>query len=160
MKLVINKKRTEKIWIIRDLITIITTMARAIMGPVETEITVVTDLVETGGRNNRGGQGIMAFILLTLVALFVYALISNSISHASTQEKSYSDFIKQLDKGNVKSVEFDSYEIDYKLVDDGHKDYDITYYTGRVADDELVPTLKKAKTSEGKSIEIKAAIPG
>lgn len=112
-----------------------------------------------GGRNNRGGQGIMAFILLTLVALFVYALISNSISHASTQEKSYSDFIKQLDKGNVKSVEFDSYEIDYKLVDDRHKDYDITYYTGRVADDELVPTLKKAKTSEGKSIEIKAAIP-
>ena len=112
-----------------------------------------------GGRNNRGGQGIMAFILLTLVALFVYALISNSISHASTQEKSYSDFIKQLDKGNVKSVEFDSYEIDYKLVDDGHKDYDITHYTGRVADDELVPTLKKAKTSEGKSIEIKAAIP-
>lgn len=112
-----------------------------------------------GGRNNRGGQGIMAFILLTLVALFVYALISNSISHASTQEKSYSDFIKQLDKGNVKSVEFDSYEIDYKLVDDGHKNYDITYYTGRVADDELVPTLKKAKSSEGKSIEIKAAIP-
>ena len=112
-----------------------------------------------GGRNNRGGQGIMAFILLTLVALFVYALISNSISHASTQEKSYSDFIKQLDKGNVKSVEFDSYEIDYKLVDDGHKNYDITYYTGRVADDELVPTLKKAKTSEGESIEIKAAIP-
>ena len=112
-----------------------------------------------GGRNNRGGQGIMAFILLTLVALFVYALISNSISHASTQEKSYSDFIKQLEKGNVKSVEFDSYEIDYKLVDDGHKDYDITYYTGRVADDELVPTLKKAKTSEGESIEIKAAIP-
>ena len=38
----------------------------------------------------------------------------------------------------------DSYEIEYKLVDDGHKDYDITYYTGRVADDELVPTLKKA----------------
>ena len=112
-----------------------------------------------GGRNNRGGQGIMAFVLLTLVALFVYALISNSISHASTQEKSYSDFIKQLDKGNVKSVEFDSYEIDYKLVDDGHKNYDITYYTGRVADDELVPTLKKAKTSDGKSIEIKAAIP-
>ena len=112
-----------------------------------------------GGRNNRGGQGIMAFILLTLVALFVYALISISISHARTEEKAYSDFIKQLDKGNVKSVEFDSYEIDYKLVDDGHKDYDITYYTGRVADEELVPTLKKAKTSEGKSIEIKAAIP-
>ena len=47
LKLVINKKRTEKIWIIRDLITITTTMARAIMGPVETEITVATDREET-----------------------------------------------------------------------------------------------------------------
>ena len=46
LKLVINKKRTEKIWIIRDLIIITTTMARAIMGPVETEITVATDREE------------------------------------------------------------------------------------------------------------------
>ena len=46
-------------------------------------------------------------------------------------------------------MEFDSYEIDYKLVDDGHKNYDITYYTGRVADDELVPTLKKSKDLRG-----------
>ena len=46
MKLAINKKRTEKIWIIRDLITIITTMARAIMGPVETVAeTTVADRV-------------------------------------------------------------------------------------------------------------------
>ena len=47
LKLVINKKRTEKIWIIRDLITITTITDRAIMGPVETEITVATDRVET-----------------------------------------------------------------------------------------------------------------
>ncbi len=111
------------------------------------------------GKNNRGGQGIMAFILLALVALFVYALISNGISSASTQEKSYTEFLQELDKGNVKSVEFDSYEIDYKLVDDGHDNYDITYYTGRVADTDLVAELKKAKTSEGKPIKINAAIP-
>ena len=111
------------------------------------------------GKNNRGGQGIMAFILLALVALFVYALISNSISSASTQEKSYTEFLQELDKGNVKSVEFDSYEIDYKLVDDGHDNYDITYYTGRVADTDLVAELKKAKTSEGKPVKINAAIP-
>ena len=111
------------------------------------------------GKNNRGGQGIMAFILLALVALFVYALISNGISSASTQEKSYTEFLQELDKGNVKSVEFDSYEIDYKLVDDGHDNYDITYYTGRVADTDLVAELKKAKTSEGKPVKINAAIP-
>ena len=47
LKLVINKKRTEKIWIIRDLIIITIITDRAIMGPVETEIMVATDRVET-----------------------------------------------------------------------------------------------------------------
>ena len=112
-----------------------------------------------GNRNNRGGQGIMAFVITALLALFVYALISNHISNASTQEKTYTDFLEELDKGNVKSVEFDSYEIDYTLVDDGHDRYDVKYYTGRIADEELLKELKTSKTSEGKPIKINAAIP-
>ena len=112
-----------------------------------------------GNRNNRGGQGIMAFVITALLALFVYALISNHISNASTQEKTYTDFLEELDKGNVKSVEFDSYEIDYTLVDDGHHSYDVKYYTGRIADEELLKELKTSKTSEGKPIKINAAIP-
>lgn len=83
--MVINKKRTEKIWIIRDLITIITT-GPGNNGSGGNGNNGGNRPGGNGGRNNRGGQGIMAFILLTLVALFVYALISNSISHASTQE--------------------------------------------------------------------------
>lgn len=112
-----------------------------------------------GNRNNRGGQGIMAFVITALLALFVYALISNHIANASTQEKTYTDFLEELDKGNVKSVEFDSYEIDYTLVDDGHDSYDVKYYTGRIADEELLKELKTSKTSEGKPIKINAAIP-
>ena len=112
-----------------------------------------------GNRNNRGGQGIMAFVITALLALFVYALISNHISNASTQEKTYTDFLEELDKGNVKSVEFDSYEIDYTLVDDGHDSSDVKYYTGRIADEELLKELKTSKTSEGKPIKINAAIP-
>ena len=112
-----------------------------------------------GNRNNRGGQGIMAFVITALLALFVYALISNHISNASTQEKTYTDFLEELDKGNVKSVEFDSYEIDYTLVDDGHDSYDVKYYTGGIADEELLKELKTSKTSEGKPIKINAAIP-
>ena len=112
-----------------------------------------------GNRNNRGGQGIMAFVITALLALFVYALISNHISNASTQEKTYTDFLEELDKGNVKSVEFDSYEIDYTLVDDGHDSYDVKYYTGRIADEELLKELKTSKTSEGKPIKINVAIP-
>ena len=59
-----------------------------------------------GNRNNRGGQGIMAFVITALLALFVYALISNHISNASTQEKTYTDFLEELDKGNVIVFEY------------------------------------------------------
>ena len=52
-----------------------------------------------------------------------------------------------------------SYEIDYTLVDDGHDSYDVKYYTGRIADEELLKELKTSKTSEGKPIKINAAIP-
>ena len=58
----------------------------------------------------------------------------------------------------MKSVEFSNYEMDYTLVDD-KKPYEITYYTGIVNDPDLITTLKSAKTSEGKAIEISASVP-
>ena len=57
-----------------------------------------------------------------------------------------------------KTVEFSNYEMDYTLVDD-KKPYEITYYTGIVNDPDLITTLKSAKTSEGKAIEISASVP-
>ncbi len=55
-------------------------------------------------------------------------------------------------------MEFGNYEMDYTLVDD-KKPYEITYYTGIVNDPDLITTLKSAKTSEGKAIEISASVP-
>lgn len=76
----------------------------------------------------------------------------------SSKETTYSEFLKQLEKNNVKTVEFSNYEMDYTLVDD-KKPYEITYYTGIVNDPDLITTLKSAKTSEGKAIEISASVP-
>lgn len=53
MKLVINKKRTEKIWIIRDLITIIITMAGN---------------NGSGGNGNNGGNRPVEMVAETTVA--------------------------------------------------------------------------------------------
>lgn len=76
----------------------------------------------------------------------------------SSKETTYSEFLKQLEKNNIKTVEFSNYEMDYTLVDD-KKPYEITYYTGIVNDPDLITTLKSAKTSEGKAIEISASVP-
>jgi cell division protease FtsH len=109
-------------------------------------------------RNGHNGQMIMSMIMIALIALFIVSLFSNRFYEMSAKETTYTEFLEQLDKGNVKSVEFGSYEIDYTLVQDTAK-YDITYYTGTVNDPELIQELKDATTSTGQKVEIKATVP-
>lgn len=110
------------------------------------------------GKKNRNGQMIMSFILVGLVALFLVSFFSSQFSQMSSKETTYTEFLEQLEKKNVKTVEFDSYEIDYTLVEDKNK-FEITYYTGYVDDETLVEELKNAVTSEGKKIEVSAKVP-
>ena len=109
-------------------------------------------------KKNHNGQMILGFIMVTLVALFLISLFSSRFSQMSSKETTYSEFLEQLDKKNVKTVEFSSYEMDYTLVKD-KAPYKVTYYTGIVNDMDLIRTLKNAKTSEGKAIEISATVP-
>ena len=109
-------------------------------------------------KKNHNGQMILGFIMVTLVALFLISLFSSRFSQMSSKETTYSEFLKQLDNNNVKTVEFSSYEMDYTLVKD-KAPYKVTYYTGIVNDKDLISTLKRAKTSEGKAIEISATVP-
>ena len=109
-------------------------------------------------KKNHNGQMILGFIMVTLVALFLISLFSSRFSQMNSKETTYSEFLEQLDKKNIKTVEFSSYEMDYTLVKD-KAPYKVTYYTGIVNDTDLIRTLKNAKTSEGKAIEISATVP-
>lgn len=102
-----------------------------------------------GNKNNHNGQLIMAFILVSLIALFVMSMVTNQFSQMSTQEVSYSEFLDMV-KGEgkwegkrVKSVEIGSYQIDITMDTDERTPYDVTYYCGRVADEEMIPLLKE-----------------
>ena len=111
-----------------------------------------------GKKNNNNGQMIMSFILVSLMVLFVVSLVTNKFSDLSTQEVTYTEFIQQLEAGNVATVEFDSSQINYTLVDEKAA-YDVTYYTGYISDPELIQELKTAQTSEGKDVIVRAAVP-
>lgn len=116
-----------------------------------------------GNNNNNGpgkknGQSILVFILFTLIAMLVMSLFSSHFNQMSSKETSYTEFITQLEAGNVKSVEFDTYEIDYTLVKD-ESNYDITYYTGYIDDEGLIEELKNMTTSEGEKVQIKSKVP-
>ena len=112
-----------------------------------------------GPQKRNNGQQILVFIMFTLVALFVMSLFSNYFNKMSSKETTYTQFLAELNAGNVESVEFGSYKIDYKLVEDKNKDYKITYYTGYIEDPALVESIKTMTTKQGKSVEVKATVP-
>jgi cell division protease FtsH len=92
-----------------------------------------------GGKDNHNGQLIMAFVLVSLIVLFIMSMVSNRFSQMSTQEISYSQFLEKVEAGEVKSVEIGSYEIDITPVTKDKSPYQPTYYCGRVADEDLIP---------------------
>ena len=106
------------------------------------------------------GQTILVFALFTLVALLVMSFFNNYFNNMSSKQTSYTEFLAQLEAGNVASVVYvyDTYEIDYKLVTDDAKD-DVTYYTGYIEDPELLEALKTMTTKDGKPIDVSAAVP-
>jgi cell division protease FtsH len=101
---------------------------------------------------------IMSFVMVALIVLFFVSLFSNHFAEMNTKETTYTEFLTELEDGNVKTVEFESYQINYTLVEDGNQ-YEVTYYTGRVSDDELMADLRQAKTSQGDPVEVSAVIP-
>jgi cell division protease FtsH len=111
-----------------------------------------------GRKNDHNGQMIMSFVMVALIVLFFVSLFSNHFAEMNTKETTYTEFLTELEDGNVKTVEFESYQINYTLVEDSSQ-YDVTYYTGRVSDDELMAELRQAKTSQGEPVEVSAVIP-
>ena len=110
----------------------------------------------SGGKDNRNGQLIMAFILVSLVVLFIMSMVTNQFNQMSTQEISYTEFLAKVEAGEVESVEIGSYEINITPVtknENVNRAYQITYYCGRVADEDLLPLLKE------KGVEIYGVIP-
>ena len=106
-----------------------------------------------GGRNNRNGQMVMMFILITLVALLFMSLISKWQTQMTAREISYTEFLQMVDEGKIESVELNSQQIDITPKKSEDEIVPITYYTGYVGDEDLIPSLKKA------GVTIKGEIP-
>ncbi len=112
-----------------------------------------------GGNNNKkNSQMIMNFIMVALVVLFFVSLFSNKFSSMNTKETTYTEFLQELESQNVKTVEFDSYQINYTLVDNPNG-YETKYYTGRVNDPQLIEDLKTTKSKTGELVVVSSVIP-
>lgn len=97
-------------------------------------------------KNNKNGQMILAFIMISLVALFIMSAVSNRLTQMSSKKISFTEFLDMVEQDKVESIELTSTEINITpKTEDKDKEglYQVTYYTGIVNDQELIPLLKQ-----------------
>ena len=74
-------------------------------------------------RNNKNGQMFLAFLLVSLVMLFIMSYVNSKMDQMSSEEITYSRFLKMVEEDKVESVETVSYtHLDvYKRQDRGRR---------------------------------------
>jgi cell division protease FtsH len=97
------------------------------------------------GGNKKNGQMILMFVLITLVALFVMTLLNKFSSQMTMQKISYTKFLEMVKEDKIDSVDITTtqYNITPKYKDDDL--IRVTYYTGVMKDDTLLPLLNEHK---------------
>lgn len=98
---------------------------------------------QNNNRNNKNGQVVMAFILVSLFALFIMSMISNRMAKQFNQEISYTEFLEKVEADEIESVKFTGTDISITEKKDDDTKIKYTYYTGVVNDEELIPLLRE-----------------
>ena len=113
--------------------------------------------------NNRHRQPLFMLALFSLIALFITTWFWNSAGTSQRQQITYSEFIKLVEEDQVQKVEITSETITLTLKPDSTfrkqdadggsiaeeyerrtgQPYRITYYTGYLTDEQLLPLLKE-----------------
>ena len=117
-----------------------------------------------GPNNNQNPKfnPILAFVLFSLVALFIVTMLYNRLDSSANRTVSYDKFYKLAEKNELKSVTFDGSKINFKVRESSNfyadqddkneqelyrqttgQKQDVNYTTGYIADDDLLPLLKQ-----------------
>lgn len=115
-------------------------------------------------KNNKNGSMFLAFLVISLLALFFMSYVNRQVEGMSSEEISYSKFLELVEEDKVKSVEISSTQIEITMKDSEKETEEesqsksennttslmpqtgkskITYYTGIVDDPDLLPLLKE-----------------
>ncbi len=126
---------------------------------------------DNGDNGNKGGGNgggpkksnhLMAFIVLALIAMFITSILYSSVGSSSKENITYSQFLELVETDQVEAIVFDDDTIEITLKEDATyegsetiqaiteyyetntgQDYQVTYYTAYVLDEDLLPLLKE-----------------
>lgn len=97
------------------------------------------------GRDPRNRQTIYVLIVATLITLLGMSVMTKAVSKSTTQEITYSQFLKMLEEDQIAEVEITEDQINITpKAESGKASLLMTYYTGIVFDPDLVSRLEKS----------------
>jgi cell division protease FtsH len=102
--------------------------------------------------SNSTVKTVLFWLFIIVLCVLLWKMVSSSGQSASVQEPSYSDFMSQVDKGNIKSVTIflspNSYDVEGETKDSDKK-FRVTIFK------ESAPELTKDLSDKGVSISVK-----
>ena len=128
-----------------------------------------------GGMNsNQNGQGgpegnvpkaprfdkiIIYLVIGVLFSLLINSFLGSWVKNASSKEISYTEFINKVEEDKVESVVFDSSEGQIVIMPNDKDESksvlaEMTYYTGYLNDDDLLPLLRSEERRVGKECRL------
>ena len=101
-----------------------------------------------GDKDNRGSgnrQSILMFLVLMLAAFLVFGFLQRTFTEATTREISYDEFLTMLEEGEVAKVEdtYNTWRITPKEQPFGENGIELTYYTGKMDDPDLLSLMRE-----------------
>ena len=101
-----------------------------------------------GDKYNRGPgnrQSILMFLVLMLAAFLVFGFLQRTFTEATTREISYDEFLTMLEEGEVAKVEdtYNTWRITPKEQPFGENGIELTYYTGKMDDPDLLSLMRE-----------------
>ncbi|MGN0482692.1 MAG: ATP-dependent zinc metalloprotease FtsH [Lachnospiraceae bacterium] len=105
-------------------------------------------------KNGNRGQTMLIILLVTLAVLFVFSYANSRVNDMTNKHVTYTEFLNMVKENKVGSVVLDSDQITIKPVQEKDDPLPtITYFTGRIQDDDLLPLLEKHNVQVDRELE-------
>lgn len=105
---------------------------------------------QNGNKNNMPNKTAIIITLISAIFIwYMFSFLSNQIKESTNVERPYNEFKTMLNSGQLEEVTIRSDRITFIPKDQINSAYNISYYTGRIDDDELSAQLQDANTKYG-----------
>ena len=95
-----------------------------------------------GNKGNRFNQTLLILLIAGVITVLGISCVNNFLNNSTSQEISYTDFLKMLESGNVSEVVYNQDVIEITPKTQPIEGLNLTYYTGYMYDEQVVQYLK------------------